>query len=41
MKRDFRVFVDDIIDSIDKIENSIKNIKFDTFTKSNNPTKKQ
>lgn len=31
MKRDFRVFVDDIIDSIDKIENSTKNIDFDTF----------
>jgi len=31
MKRDFRVFVDDIIDSIGKIENSTKNIDFDTF----------
>jgi uncharacterized protein with HEPN domain len=31
MKRDFRVFVDDIIDSINKIENSTKNIDFNTF----------
>jgi uncharacterized protein with HEPN domain len=31
MKKDFRVFVDDILDSIDKIENSTKDIDFDTF----------
>ena len=31
MKRDFKVFIDDIIDSIDKIENSTKNIDFNTF----------
>lgn len=31
MKKDFRVFVDDIVDSINKIENSTKNIDFDTF----------